>query len=118
METPQEIQVWYILPAIRKHYAIYLKEAGLKQKEIASLLDITEAAVSQYLKNKRGNDVKFTEDILKEIKKSAQKVKEKKKDIRKETQNILNFVFKSPLMCGICHTHAGTPENCKICRGE
>ena len=30
--TPQEIEVWYILPSLRKEIAVNLKEESLKQK--------------------------------------------------------------------------------------
>ena len=32
MDTPQEIEVWYVLPALRREIAIALKKQGLKQK--------------------------------------------------------------------------------------
>ncbi|MFH1405899.1 MAG: hypothetical protein ABIG52_01635 [Nanoarchaeota archaeon] len=50
---PQEIEVWYILPAIRKELVLALKEKGHTQKEIASFLNVTEPAISQYTKEKR-----------------------------------------------------------------
>jgi predicted transcriptional regulator len=43
----------YKVPAIKAKLARELKEKGLSQKEIASLLDVTEAAISQYLSGKR-----------------------------------------------------------------
>ena len=51
---PQEIEVFYIIPAIRRHIAMYMKLRGLKQNKIAELLHIDKAAVSQYIKKKRG----------------------------------------------------------------
>ena len=51
---PQEIEVWYILPAIRKELVRVFKEKGKSGKEIAFLLGITPASVSQYGKDKRG----------------------------------------------------------------
>ena len=47
---PQEIEVWYIIPAVRRELAKSMVKIGLKQKQIAVTLGITEAAVSQYLK--------------------------------------------------------------------
>ena len=52
---PVEIEYWYVLPSIRREISTYLKETkSLKQKEIAKILGITEAGVSQYLKGSRG----------------------------------------------------------------
>ena len=53
MELPQEIELWYVIPAIRKQLVIELKRKGLKQKAIAPILGITEAAISQYNRDKR-----------------------------------------------------------------
>ena len=44
---PQEVEVLYILPAIRRELAKEMKKQGLEQKKIAGLLFVTEAAVSQ-----------------------------------------------------------------------
>ncbi len=46
------------VPAIKAKLAKELKEKGLSQKEIAALLDVTEAAVSQYLSGKRAKNKK------------------------------------------------------------
>lgn len=71
---PQEIDVWYILPAIRRELAISLKKEGMKQKDIAIRLRVTNAAISQYLSNKRASEIKFSDKIKKEIKLAAKRV--------------------------------------------
>ena len=55
-KIPCEIITWYVLPVIRKELAVLLvKNHNMSQKEAASLLGVTDAAVSQYLSKKRGN---------------------------------------------------------------
>ena len=40
---PQEIEVWYLIPALRKELArIFIKDYGLAQKKAAELLGISE----------------------------------------------------------------------------
>jgi len=87
---PQEVEVWYVLPAIRRELAKVMKtkviprvnEDGKKedhkvtQKEIARMLGVTEPAITQYLLKKkgrrsRGDQVVIPNSILKEIDKSA-----------------------------------------------
>jgi predicted transcriptional regulator len=87
---PQEVEVWYVLPAIRRELAKVMKtrviqrvnEDGEKvdhkitQKEIARMLGVTEPAITQYLLKKkgrrsRGDQVVIPDKILKEIEKSA-----------------------------------------------
>ena len=72
MMLPQEIEVWYMLPAIRKEFALTLIRHELSQKEVAKLLGVTEAAVSQYKSEKRAHGLEFNEHI-----KSGQEVFEK-----------------------------------------
>jgi uncharacterized protein len=61
MRFPCELVVWKILPAVKSRLARKLKDKGMKQKDIAEMLDITEAAVSQYLSGKRAKDFKIPE---------------------------------------------------------
>ncbi len=46
--------VKYVLPALRAQVALELMDRGYRVKDIANLLGLTQAAVSQYLKSKRG----------------------------------------------------------------
>src|SRR3989344_8744526 len=72
---PQEIEVRYILPAIRRELArIFIKEHKLNQKDAAKLLGLTEAAISQYRHSKRATEVVFSENVKIEIRKSADKI--------------------------------------------
>ncbi len=112
---PQEVEVWYILPAIRSALCKELSEK-LSQKQIAALLGITEPAVSQYIKGKRGTKVKFNEQIKNEIKAIADKL------ANQELHPIaaLNYLSKKILMTNVmCQVHMQldkeTPENCRVC---
>lgn len=97
---PQEIQVWYILPVIRRELSrILVKEKRLTQKETAKLLSITEGAVSQYLSSKRGNAVKFDEKILAEVRKSAEIIAKDPNQILRETIRILDLDNVWKLVC-------------------
>ncbi len=90
---PQEVEVWYVLPAIRRELAKIMKtkvvtrtnEDGEKvdhkvtQKEIARMLGVTEPAITQYLLKKkgqrsRGDQVSLPDHIVREIDKSADKM--------------------------------------------
>ncbi|MBR5999165.1 MAG: transcriptional regulator, partial [Candidatus Methanomethylophilaceae archaeon] len=55
MKIPCEIVVWYLLPTIRKGMARELvANHGYTQSKVARTFGVTDAAVSQYLRNKRG----------------------------------------------------------------
>ena len=86
MKQLQEIEVWYILPAIRREIAKELMNLGLKQKEVANILDITEPAVSQYFKSKRAKDVKFDNSIKNKIKEATKRIYQNPASLFKEIQ--------------------------------
>jgi predicted transcriptional regulator len=50
---PCEKAAKYKVPAIKARLAKNLKTKGYTQKQIADFLDVTEAAISQYLSGKR-----------------------------------------------------------------
>ena len=109
---PQEIEVFYIIPTLRKYLAIALKERGMKQTEIAKLLDIENATVSQYIKGKRGNKVSFNKIIENEIKRSAQNINDKISLLR-ETQRLLRMIKHTGELCAIHkRLSQGIPCNC------
>src|SRR5947207_417975 len=95
---PQEVEVFYILPAIRKELSIVLKELGKSQKDIAKLLGVTEAAVSQYLSAKRGSDIHFPEDIKAQIKAAAPHITDQASMIA-EVQTILAAAKHDRFIC-------------------
>ena len=70
---PCEIIGWQVLPAVRREIAKYLiDEKKLTRKAVAGKLDITQAAVCQYLKAKRGGSHKFNEHDLAKIREMAE----------------------------------------------
>ena len=76
---PCEIMKWKILPAIRREMTIYLiNEKKNSRKIVSKKLGLTEAAICQYLKGKRGGNFKFGETELKKIKKLANKLMQQK----------------------------------------
>ena len=111
---PQEVEVWYILPAIRSELVIALKEKGHSQKEIAKLLNVTEPAVSQYAKEKRAQKIKFNAEVKKMIKEAAGKIKDSKTAYR-QIQEISNFIKRSKALCEIHMQLEDNLDKCDIC---
>ena len=73
--TPCEYIVWNGLPIIRKGIAVsMINEYGLSQNETAEKLELSPAAVSQYLSGKRGKMNVTDKEICKEINKSAERI--------------------------------------------
>lgn len=98
---PCQKVIWYILPVIRSEIAKAMIEMGLKQNEIAKKLGITESAISQYLKGKRGY-FKFPEIVQTKIKLAVKKIIEDNGgefEIRKELCKICKFIQNEEI-CG------------------
>ena len=111
---PQEIEVFYILPAIRSRMAAALKEQGMKQKDIATLLCVQESTISQYLSSKRAAEVKFSSVIDKEITAAVKMIKSKE-DLIRETQNILDMARSEKITCNMHKSVSDVPAECDVC---
>ena len=111
---PQEIEVWYLIPAIRKELAkIFISKYEMSQKEIADILGLTESAVSQYLKDKRGNQLKFNLNERKIINKTAKKISEDKNNSIKHLYNLCNSLKNTKTICDLHRKH--NPKISKDC---
>ncbi len=108
---PQEIEVFYILPALRRQLVLFMKERGLKQKEIAKLLEINEAAISQYVSGKRGHQIEFGGRIVEEIKASAQRISNQA-TLLMEMQRLLKAIRESKALCETHRKFSSVPVGC------
>ncbi len=116
MESPQEIEVWYVLPALRKALAEEMLKLGMTQKDIAVKLHVTESAISQYIKSKRATEMKFPADIKKMIAQSAKRISAHDSGILKETQTLCNQIRSKDLLCKLHKRHSKADlKNCKVC---
>ena len=111
---PQEIEVFYILPAIRRDFSKIMIKKGFTQREISKKLNITEAAVSQYISKKRASEVKFNDTIKKEINRSVDRFLNKG-DLIEEMQFVCNKVKSNLILCKIHQCKNNIPKNCRAC---
>ena len=115
MDMPQELEVWYVIPALRKAFAEAMLKKGLKQKEIAEKLELAKSAVSQYLKSQRGADLKFDKKMLKKIEKSVDNIMKNKSTVKEELMILCNFIKKEGLLCCFHKTKDKKIKKCEIC---
>jgi len=114
METIQELEVWYIIPSIRKELTTALKEKGLKQVEIAERLGVTKAAINQYLSKKRGNEIKFNETLKNEVRQAASRINTRF-DTIKEIQNLIELTRKERIVCQVHKMLDKEFNKCDVC---
>lgn len=110
----QEVEVWYVLPALKRAIALKMKDMGLKQNDIAKKLNLAKSSVSQYLKNKRASKVKFNIDFEKEIKKSAANIV-KKDNFMHEVENLCKKFKQKGCLCEIHKKYSKVPLRCSAC---
>ena len=111
---PQEIEVWYIIPAIRKEFSKTLvQDRKMTYESVGAILGISKAAVSQYLTDKRANKMKLPPSIVKEIKKSARIVQKSPKRSVAEIERILKIIRDKKIVCEACKKY--NPEVLKFC---
>ncbi len=96
---PQEIEVWYVLPAIRKQLAVKLVEKGLAQKEVAKMMNLTEAAISQYKKEKRAKEEIFCGEIEKEMEQSIKNILKDHDKLYTEIVHLNSLVKEKGIIC-------------------
>ena len=115
METMlQELEVWYVIPAVRRAFAIEMHKSGMKSVDIASRLGLTKSAISQYLHNSRAVEFKFNNNVKNEIKKSVQRIVNGESYIV-EIQRMIRLLRDNKIICNFHHSIEKIEKNCDIC---
>ncbi len=97
-KQPCEVVVMHILPSIRAELAKKLVEDGHSQQQVSEILNVTPAAISQYLSGKRGYEIDFDKDVSEEIGKAAGNIKN-----MNEKNEEYDKLFTFSEICGVCH---------------
>jgi len=116
---PIELEANLVLPTIRKEFCKAAVELGQKQKDVAKLLGVTEAAASQYLKGKRGSELKIDAEFKSIIKELVKKAISNKINAFEAIQLLENKFRLSGRLCHLHNKLGGIgPETCgleKVC---
>ncbi|MFC1486853.1 transcriptional regulator [Thermoproteota archaeon] len=123
MLLPCEVAVKSVIPAIRSAIARELIQFyGLKQKDVAALLGITQTAVSKYTRFYRGTviEVQRIEEaniVLKETVSSLANGQMNKYKLSEKLCYICGIIRKNGVMCELCSLSDPTIDNshCIVC---
>lgn len=113
MKIPCEIVVWYILPTIRREVARELVQGHkMSQAEVARKFGVTDAAISQYLKKKRGDNPLIDESphydhLLNEIKRSADNIAAGDTEFSSEVCRLCAVVKSTGILANIYRIQLG-----------
>ncbi len=129
---PQEVEVWYVLPSIRRELTRMLIAKEIPQKTIAQMLGVTEPAVTQYKLEKstgrsRGDQVRIPKKYLPEIEKSVEiiiKAWEKKapddnvyEEMTREVNRLIKVLRDGGVLCEVHRDYCdGVHDDCAACK--
>ncbi len=123
MLTPYEVIVKTALPAIRSMLAKDLtKKYNLKQKEIAELMHLTQAAVSYYLTRSRGKYMDYLQNteinkMIEELSERLYREKLSSQELILEINKLILYIMKKGYLCEY-HTliePTANNEECNLC---
>lgn len=113
---PQELEVWYVLPAIRRELSKALLDLELSRGKIASILGVSKASISHYIRRKRAKEVDFDKELIQKIRGSAERIATNEGLYMKEVQELCKFIRKSRRLCQIHREReSSTYATCTVC---
>lgn len=128
MLLPSEIEAKSLIPAVRAILAKKLiKEYSLKEEDVARVLGITQAAVSNYVRGTRG-DVELIEklELVREVMRMIDDIAKDLSTNKAYTPNTLarfiglcNYMRYTLIICDVHHTMESNIDEqiCEQCRG-
>lgn len=126
MLLPCEVAVRSLIPAVRSYLARELIQTyRLKQKDVASLLGVTQPAVSKYVRQVRGlalkiDDVEEVQPTLKEIVVSLADGRMSKYDFVTKFCVVCDIIRRNGLMCELCKRSDPSidTQQCPVCHSD
>lgn len=126
MLLPCEIAVRSLVPALRSAIARELTQTyGLRQTDVATLLGVTQTAISKYTRHVRGivlevEDVEEIQPTLKEIVVSLANGHMSRYELVKKLCEACKIIRQKGLMCELCKTSDTSIDiqQCLVCRTE
>jgi len=126
MLLPCEVAVRSLVPAIRSAIARELTQTyGLRQKDVASLLGVTQTAVSKYTRHVRGTVLKIEEveevqPMIKEIVVSLANGHMSKYELVAKFCVACEIIRRNGLMCELCRLSDPSIDikECIVCHSK
>ncbi|MCJ7615856.1 MAG: hypothetical protein MUO43_04900 [Desulfobacterales bacterium] len=113
LKPPCELMVRRVLPSVRAEVTrIMVFEHGMLKQDVATILGISNAAVSQYISSKRGAEVNFSDEVKNEILNYV-KLLRNSKDDSQENQNFCH-ICKLIQTKGWLNRHNGDSSHCVL----
>ena len=91
-----------------------MKARGTGQRQIAQLLGVTEAAVTQYIKARRATTVRLSRSLRREIAGAAARISDRA-SMLSEVQRLLALALDRRFTCTLHRRYAKLPPRCEVC---
>jgi len=118
-----EIGYRYLMPFLRATLVRMLAERGLNEVKIASILVMTQSAVSRYANMKRGSvvDLSDRKDVMEKIRSLADRIVEEGLDPFTIQLELTKIALYSLAKGYVCEFHEKIdpridPEKCNVCK--
>ncbi len=112
---PQEVDVWYVLPALRKKIALGLLGTGMSQKEVAGIMKTSEATISHYKKDKRVKTDLLGNTLDAEIALSIKRIQKNSAILFSEILKLSNIVKEKGIFCDLYGKMATVHQSKRPC---
>ena len=107
----QEVETFYLLPALRKKIVQVMVKKEIEKKKIAEMLNLTKSAISQYRSNKREKNFVVDDETVLECCENIIKGK----NYVSEFQKLIQDLKQTGKICLIYKKNGVKPEDCKVC---
>ncbi len=115
-KQPCEVAVWYIVPCIRGCLAREMVRMDITQQEVGDLLGISQAGVSQYVREKRGRSYTRHEEVYSRVEKLARDLVEGRvDDLPSRICEICRVIQRKPEFLQSCGVPVDEDERLNIC---
>ena len=118
-----EIGYRYLMPFLRATLVRMLVERGLSEVKIASILVMTQSAVSRYANMKRGSVVDLSDrrDVMERIQSLANRIVEEELDPFTIQTELMKIALYSLAKGYVCEFHEKIdpridPDKCNVCK--
>lgn len=115
---PQEIETWYLIPALRKEISLCLiSDFKMSYDKVGKILGVSKAAISQYSKGKRAAKIKLPNKLEPILMRSCKRLVAQKSTAVAEIEEMMLIIRNKNLVLSVCDKiKDGVLENCKELR--
>ena len=115
---PQEIEVWYVIPAIRSWIArCLIEDFNASYERVGNILGVSRAAISQYVKGKRAAKIKLPKELGPKIMNTCKLLNKDESKSVEEINKILSHIRMKSVPFSVCgKLKDGVLEDCSEVR--